>query len=51
MWQKTIAGMFVIAGAFGFGRALCQDMNCVLYHLKEQRRMLTYIINPLQTLS
>ncbi len=47
MWQKTIAGMLVIIGTFGFGRALCNDINCVLYHLKEQRRMLTYIINEI----
>lgn len=50
MWQKTIAGMLVITGAFGFGRALCQDMNCILFHLKEQKRIILYIINEISFL-
>lgn len=50
MWGKTIAGIFIITGAFGFGRALCQDMNCTLKHLKEQKHMLIYMINEISFL-
>ena len=42
MWYQAIAGCLVMAGAYGFGMALCQDMKCLLYHLEEQKRMLLY---------
>lgn len=47
MWQKTFAGICVMTGAFGFGYALCQEMNNVLFNFKEQKRMLLYIINEI----
>lgn len=34
-----------MTGAFGFGYALCQEMNNVLFNFKEQKRLLLYIIN------
>ena len=36
-----------MTGAFGFGYALCQEMNNVLFNFKEQKRMLLYIINEI----
>ncbi|MBE5877587.1 MAG: hypothetical protein E7290_11960 [Lachnospiraceae bacterium] len=42
MWYQAIAGGLVMAGAYGFGMALCQDMRCLLYHFEEQKRMLLY---------
>ncbi|MBQ7944908.1 MAG: stage III sporulation protein AB [Lachnospiraceae bacterium] len=42
MWYQAIAGSLVMVGAYGFGMAMCQDMRCLLYHLKEQKRMLLY---------
>ena len=50
MWEKTIAGILVIIGSFGFGLALCRDMSSVIYHLKEQKRMLEYMINEISFL-
>lgn len=43
MWEKTVAGILVMLGAFGFGIALCQEMQCALYHFQEQKRMLLYM--------
>lgn len=50
MWEKAIAGLLVITGSFGFGRALCNDMNCILFHLKEQKRIILYIVNEISFL-
>lgn len=47
MWEKAIAGLCVMTGAFGFGYALCQEMNRVLFHLNEQKRLLLYMINEI----
>lgn len=47
MWEKAIAGVCVMTGAFGFGYALCQEMKQVLLHLKEQKQLLLYIINEI----
>ena len=34
MWQKAVAGICVMVGAFGFGLSLCQEINSVLLHFK-----------------
>lgn len=47
MWQKAVAGMCVMAGAFGFGWSLCQEMSCVLSHFCEQRRLLALMIREI----
>lgn len=43
MWEKAVAATLVLTGAQGFGFALCQEMQCRLYHDKEQKQMLLYI--------
>ena len=50
MWQKTIAAILVLCGAQGFGYALCQEMQCMLYHDTEQKQMLLYIIREISFL-
>ena len=47
MWQKAIAAVLVLCGAQGFGYALCQEMQCILYHDLEQKQMLLYIIREI----
>lgn len=47
MWEKAVAGILVITGAFGFGRALCNDMSCILFHLKEQKHIILYMVNEI----
>lgn len=43
LWGELVAGMFVLIGAQGFGKALSQEMKCILYHMNEQKQMLFYI--------
>ncbi len=50
MWQKAVAGICVMVGAFGFGLSLCQEINSVLLHFKEQRRMLLFMIREISFL-
>ena len=50
MWQKAVAGICVMVGAFGFGLSLCQEINSVLLHFKEQRRMLLFIYREISFL-
>ena len=47
MWQKAVAGICVMTGAFGFGYALCYEMNRLLFHYKEQKQMLLYMIHEI----
>ena len=43
MWQKTVAAALVLCGTQGFGYALCQEMQCLLYHDTEQKQLLLYM--------
>lgn len=47
MWEKTFAGVCVMVGASGFGWFICQEMNKVLFHFKEQKHMLLYMIREI----
>ena len=47
MWEKAIAGMCVMTGAFGFGWSLCREMSDMLFHLKEQKRLLLFIVREI----
>ena len=50
MWQKFIAGTFVMTGALGFGWALCREMNSEIQHLKAQKQILLYMIGEISYL-
>lgn len=50
MWEKFIAGILVIVGTQGFGYALCQDMQCRLYHNNQQKELLLYIVREISFL-
>lgn len=43
MWQKYVAGACVMTGALGFGWSLCGEMNSEIWHLKQQKQVLSYI--------
>ena len=47
MWGKIVAGLFILLGTQGFGIALCQEMKCFLYHLNEQKQMLSYMMREI----
>lgn len=47
MWGKIIAGTLVLIGTQGFGLALRQEMKCVLYHMNEQKQMLSYAMREI----
>ena len=50
MWEKAFAGILVIIGAQGFGYALCQDMQCRLYHNNQQKELLLYMVREISFL-
>ncbi len=50
MWQKFVAGTFVMTGALGFGWALCIEMNNEIQHLKAQKQILLYMIGEISYL-
>lgn len=50
MWQKLIAAVCVMTGAFGFGMSLCGEMGRNIYCLKIQKQMLLYITGEISYL-
>lgn len=50
MWQKFVAGTFVMTGSLGFGWALCREMNSEIQHLKTQKQILIYMIGEISYL-
>lgn len=50
MWQKLIAGAFVMTGALGFGWSLCREMSCEVQELKAQKQILLYLIGEISYL-
>ena len=47
MWQKFIAGTCVMTGALGFGWSLCNEMSSQIWHLKQQKQILLYIVGEI----
>ena len=47
MWQKFIAGACVMTGALGFGWSLCNEMSSQIWHLKQQKQILLYIVGEI----
>ena len=47
MWQKLVAGAFVMTGALGFGWSLCGEMSLDIRHLKVQKQIILYIIGEI----
>lgn len=50
MWKKAFAGILVIIGTQGFGYALCQDIQCRLYHNSQQKELLLYMVREISFL-
>jgi stage III sporulation protein AB len=47
MWQKLVAGIFVMIGSSGFGAALCKDMSSEIEELKVEKQILSYIMGEI----
>lgn len=50
MWQKFIAGAFVMTGALGFGWSFCREMSYEIWNLKAQKQILLYMIGEISYL-
>lgn len=47
MWTKIVAAALVMSGAWGFGMAYSQNMQNIIFHETEQKRMLQLVIREI----